>query len=368
MIAMSRAGLAAAVAPMGTALTENQLALLWKTVPEPTLCFDGDSAGLKAAYRALDLALPLLKAGHSLKFAFLPEGQDPDDLLKAQGPDAVRSVVAASEAMASVLWRRALDENDRATPERRALFERDLKILINTIGDDVVKKHYLADMQERLAALFGRGEGTRRLGGFTPRGPRPKFGQKPWEVVAPVSAKLKALSARPSEASTERRAQMIVLALINHPELLHEFWGEFAATELSSPELDSVRTLILERATSEEHLEKEALRTHLTARGMEQILSRLDRQAKNLNEWHLSPVAAADDARTGLRQMIALHHKAITLTRELRAAEAAFAHAMTVENESALSALRDQLLSVEGHEAMIAGFGAASGRNPSEVN
>jgi len=369
VIAMSRAGLAAAVAPMGTALTENQLAVLWKTVPEPTLCFDGDNAGLKAAYRALDLALPLLKAGHSLKFAFLPEGQDPDDLLKAQGPDALRGVVAVAEPMAEVLWRRALDENDRATPERRALFERDLKSLINTIGDDVVKKHYLADAGEKLAKLFGQVQGQRRTGSFTPRSPRPKFGQKPWEVAAPVSARLKALSNKSlAAATTERRAQMIVLALINHPELLHEFWGEFANVELSSTELDSVRTLILERAASEERLEREALRTHLQARGLDRVLAHLDAQAKNLNEWHLSPVAAADDARTGLRQMIALHHKAIVLTRELRAAEAALADAMTVENESAVRALRDQLLSVEGHEAMIAGFGAASGRNANEVN
>ena len=180
VIAMSRAGLPQAVAPMGTALTENQLALLWKTVAEPTLCFDGDSAGLKAAYRALDLGLPLLKAGHSLKFSFLPEGQDPDDLLKAEGPDAVRSVVAAAEPMASVLWRRALDENDRATPERRAAFERDLKSLINTIQDDVVKKHYLSDVQERLAGLFGRGTPQKRSGGYQLLGQRLKFGQKPW--------------------------------------------------------------------------------------------------------------------------------------------------------------------------------------------
>ena len=209
----------------------------------------------------------------------------------------------------------------------------------------------------------------RRGAGFIPRSARPKFGQKPWDVAAPVSARLKTLSAKPlAMATTDRRAQMIVLALINHPELLHEFWSEFANVELSGAELDSIRTLILERAASEEHLETAELRAHLIARGLEPILSSLDRQAKNLNEWHLSPVAAADDARTGLRQMIALHHKAIVLTHELRTAEAALALTMTVENESAVRALRDQLLSMEGHEAMIEGFGAASGRNPSEVN
>ena len=368
VIAMSRAGFGHAVAPLGTALTENQLALLWKTVAEPTLCFDGDNAGLKAAYRALDLALPLLKAGHSLKFAFLPEGQDPDDLLKVEGPEALRKVVADAEPMASVLWRRALDENDRATPERRAAFERDLKSLINTIGEDVVKKHYLADLQERLSKLFSGAGPQRRSGNYQPRGPRPKYGQQVWEVQAPVSAQLKALAATPARsAGAERRAQMIVLGLINHPELLHELWGEFAIVDLLGKELDSVRTLILEAAASEESLERGRLRDHLLSRGFGPILGRLERQAKNLNEWHLSPAAASDDARTGLRQMIALHHKAITLTRELKAAEAAFADDMSEENQGVVQALRDQLSSLDGHEAMIDGFGVASGRNPGEV-
>ena len=368
VIAMARAGLDHAVAPLGTALTENQLSLLWKTVPEPTLCFDGDSAGLKAAYRALDLALPLLKAGHSLKFAFLPGGQDPDDLLKAEGPEAVRQVVAAAEPLVQVLWRRGLDENDRATPERRAAFERDLKSLINTIEDDVVKKHYLADVQGRLVELFGRGA-PQRGANFTPRGQRLKFGQKPWEAQNPVSAGLRNLASQPAQgAAAERRAGMIVLGILNHPELLHTFWVEFAGAELILSELDSVRTLILDSASSEESLETAALRTHLLSRGFGPILARLDRQAKNLNEWHLSPTAAPDDAGTGLRQMLALHHKAITLDRELKAAEAAFASDMNEENQSVVRTLRDQLMSLEGREAMIEGFGAASGRKISEVN
>ena len=150
VIAMHRAGLPQAVAPLGTALTEDQLRMLWKQAAEPILCFDGDEAGLKAAYRALDLALPLLEPGHSLRFALLPEGQDPDDLLKAQGPDAVRAVVEAAQPLSEMLWQRALAQNDRSTPERRAQFERDLRSLLNTIADEVVKKHYLAEFAERL--------------------------------------------------------------------------------------------------------------------------------------------------------------------------------------------------------------------------
>ncbi len=369
VIAMFRAGFTETVAPLGTALTENQLALMWKTVAEPILCFDGDSAGQKAAYRALDLALPLLKPGHSLKFAFLPEGQDPDDLLKSEGPEAVKAVIAAAEPMAAVLWARALNDNDRSTPERRALFERDLKTQVRLIQDETVQKHYFADVQERLNGLFKSQQGAR--GGFSNSGrpqPRLKYGQKSWEAQTAPSQKLKALASKTGFASTsERRERMIVLSVINHPELLHEVWADFAATEFTSRELDSLRSLILDSASSEESLEMAGLRGHLLSKGFGPLLDRLEDQAKRLNEWFLGPAAAQDDARTGLRQMIALHHKAITLDRELKAAEAAFGSEPTEENLNALVAVRDQLLSAQGHEAQVLGFGAASGRTIDQV-
>ncbi|MDE2445286.1 MAG: DNA primase [Alphaproteobacteria bacterium] len=365
VIAMYRAGFTEAVAPLGTALTENQLGLMWKTVPEPTLCFDGDSAGQKAAYRALDLALPLLKPGHSLKFAFLPEGQDPDDLLKSDGPDAVKAVVNAAQPLSSALWARALDMNDRSTPERRASFEKDLRVQVSQIADETVRKHYLSDLQQRLSDLFKGQGGARRP--FTPGGksqPRLKWGQKPWELQQPASQKLKALAAKTtSQNATEHRERMIVLTLINHPELVHEFYSEFRKTELVSRELDSMRSEIIDSAFSMESLEAAALRGHLMSRGFGSLLDRLETQAKRLNEWFLGPGAAQDDARTGLRQMIALHHKAITLDREVKAAQAAFAHDPTEDNQAALVALRDQLLSAHGSEAHVDGFGVASGRS-----
>ena len=368
VIAMHRAGLPHAVAPLGTALTEDQLALLWKVAPEPILCFDGDAAGLKAAYRALDLALPLLKPGHSLRFALLPEGQDPDDLLKAQGPDAVRAVVDGAQPLSDILWQRALAENDRSTPERRALFERDLRNHINQIGDDVVKKHYLADVGDRLKALFQpqgqsrtRGTGFRPQAGSARRGPRGAF--RPWEVPQPASASLKRLVASGTvNQGAERRERLIVLTVINHPDLLHEFLDELAHLELTSRELDSLRTQIIDSAALGSGLDGTGLKDHLKDKGLGPLLDRLETQARRLNEWFLGSGAAQDDARTGLRQMIALHRKTITLERELKAAEAAFAAEPTEENLNALKAVREQLSSHAGSEAQIEGFGAASGR------
>jgi DNA primase len=371
VIALHRAGLPHAVAPLGTALTENQLALLWRIAPEPVLCFDGDTAGLKAAYRALDLALPHLQPGHSLSFALLPEGQDPDDLLRAEGAGAVQAVVAGARPMAEVLWQRALAGNDRATPERRARFEADLRSLINTIGDETVKKHYLADMAARLAALWGApGRPVRRnpSGGGARMVARPRYGgarasdRRPWEMAEPASPELRALAATGRRHGAERRERMIVLSLVNHPELLHEFLDELSRLELTSGELDSLRRQIIDSAALAADLDGKELRHHLLQQGLGSLLERLEAQAKRLNEWFLGSGAALDDARTGLRQMIALHRKTVTLERELKAAEAHFAAEPTEENLNALNAVRDQLSSHAGAEAQIQGFGSASGR------
>jgi DNA primase len=370
VIAMHRAGFTETVAPLGTALTESQLGLLWRSVAEPILCFDGDGAGLKAAYRALDLALPLLKPGHSLRFAFLPESKDPDDLLRSDGPQALRDIISAAEPMAEVLWRRAMAENDRASPERKASFERDLRVLISSIQDDTVKKHYQDDLKARFSHLWQ----VPQFAGPNARRPRNsgydrrfKPGQRPWEVPQAASPQLRALAASSTvNAQAEKRERMIVLSVINHPEVLHEFWDDFAGADFLSRELDSIRAQILDSASSEEALEPAALKDHLRLRGFGTALDRLENQAIRLNEWFLGPAAAPDDARTGLRQMIALHRKSVTLDRELKAAEAAFVNDPTEENQTALHAVREQLLSHIGEEALIAGFGAASGRPASE--
>ena len=123
VIAMVNAGFEGTVAPLGTALTADQLVLLWKMADEPMLCFDGDAAGRRAAYRAVDLALPLLMPGKSLKFASLPEGQDPDDLVRAGGRAAIAEVLGAARPLAHVLWMRETEAGGFDTPERRAAFE-----------------------------------------------------------------------------------------------------------------------------------------------------------------------------------------------------------------------------------------------------
>src|SRR5215469_5966348 len=135
VIALVRAGFEAAVAPLGTALTEDQLHLLWRTAPEPILSFDGDEAGLRAAHRAARLALPHLKAGFSLRFAFLPGGEDPDSYIRSSGPAAMKKILDEAEPLARVLWRVETEGKDFSTPERRAGLERALAEIASAISD-----------------------------------------------------------------------------------------------------------------------------------------------------------------------------------------------------------------------------------------
>ena len=154
VIAMVTAGYEATVAPLGTALTADQLALMWRMADEPILCFDGDDAGRRAAYRALDLALPLVKPGKSLKLAALPDGQDPDDLVRSGGREAVEDVLAAARPLAEMLWTRESEAGPLQTPERRAALEARLAEVTATIADETVRRYYRADFAARLRQLF----------------------------------------------------------------------------------------------------------------------------------------------------------------------------------------------------------------------
>ena len=155
------AGFGETVAPLGTALTEDQLKLLWRFAPEPILCFDGDSAGRKAADRAIEIALPWLKPGQSVAFAFLPEGVDPDDLIRQQGASAVADVLAKTRPLVDVLWDREMRAGPFSTPEQRAALDARLLGLAMTIEDASVRGHYQRELRDRLYQL-GRERGSSR--------------------------------------------------------------------------------------------------------------------------------------------------------------------------------------------------------------
>ena len=185
VIAMVGAGFPASVAPLGTALTENQLALLWKMADEPILCFDGDKAGQKAAWRAADLALPHLLPGKSLRFALLPEGQDPDDLARSGGRGAIEEVISAARGLADVIWSREIEGGTYATPERRAALEARVQELTNGIRDEKVRRYYRQDLEQRLQRTFAPEGGRGFYGRGNYRGGSGNFGGESGRRFAP---------------------------------------------------------------------------------------------------------------------------------------------------------------------------------------
>lgn len=175
VIAMTMAGFAQTVAPLGTALTGDQVTLLWRMADEPILCFDGDAAGQRAAYRAIDTALPLLAPGKSIRFALLPEGQDPDDLFRAGGTEAIATVLQQARPLAEMLWAREVEHGPLDTPERRAALERRLKDAVGQIADETIRRHYGADIMNRLRGLLPA-QGVARSENWAQQSSRSKSG------------------------------------------------------------------------------------------------------------------------------------------------------------------------------------------------
>jgi DNA primase len=394
VIAMVTSGFAGAVAPLGTALTENQLALLWKMADEPILCFDGDRAGQKAAYRAADIALPHLKPDKSLRFALLPEGQDPDDLARSGGRGAIEEVISATRPLADVLWSREIEGGSFATPERRAGLEARIGELANTISDEVVRRYYRQDLAQRLQNTFapesprgfsGRGFNTesRRYpqrppgaanrfstggrGNFKP-GFKPPFGQNspPYQTASPQLASSPIM--RGQRSALSRREALILQCLINHPWLLHEHLEEVAALELAHGEAHKLRAGIIAAFANDHHHspdpseQSEKMRADLEKGGFSQILQRVDRAITTSAVFGAKQGAAREDVLSTWQQLVVLHQKTHALLREKKDAELALGEEPSDANMAWLRDVSLRLESLEGTEAQIDGFGELSGR------
>jgi DNA primase len=404
VIAMVGAGFPASVAPLGTALTESQLALLWKMAEEPILCFDGDKAGQKAAWRAADMALPHLKPGKSLRFALLPEGQDPDDLARSGGRGAIEEVISAARGLADVIWSREIEGGTFATPERRAALEARIRELSNGIGDEAVRRYYRQDFSERLQRTFAPevarggyargnyrgagnnfgGESGRRFaprgvftpgaaGRFEPRGGRARglaggqtINRGPYQAASPQLA-LSPLM-RGQRSAISRREALILQSLINHPWLLHDHLEEVAALELAHPEAHKLRAGIISAFANDHHHspepaeQAEKMRADLAAAGFSQSLQRVERAITTSAVWGAQAGAAREDVLSTWRQLVSLHRQWHSLLRELKDAEAALGDEASEANLAWLRDVKARMAEVDGTEALIEGFGELSGR------
>ena len=261
VIGVAGAGIAELVAPLGTALTEAQLALAWRVVDEPILCFDGDGAGQRAALRAATRALPLLAPGKSLRIATLPPGEDPDDLVKRGGAAAFTAVLDAAVPLVDFLWASEVAAVDIATPERRAAVRQRLRAHSDSIGDTSVRSLYGAEFSARFDAVFlARPE--RRTFVPSKRAAPPLTG---------ASTALKAIH-HGSAASPEVNA--ILLGLIAHPWLADHHGEDLAALPLTG-RLAGLRNTLLVILSAHPDLETAALTHELALHGQTALLERL---------------------------------------------------------------------------------------------
>ena len=376
VIAMVTSGFPAAVAPLGTALTEDQLGLLWKMADEPILCFDGDNAGLRAAYRAVDLALPRLKPGKSLRFALLPEGQDPDDLARSGGRAALEEVINSARPLAAMLWSRET-EGQFDTPERRAALEARIREIANVIGDESVRKYYRQDLEARLAQFFAPATPTNNFGSrrqFVPReqwrgndNRNPRRPQGARAAASPylvVSQQLAASPLHRAHATTiSRREALILQAVLNHPWLLHDHVEELGHLEFKG-EAEKLKSAIIDyvAAGHDGDTDPVTLRAELEARGLREAMERVARAITTADVWGTGPDAAPDDVLVTWQQLIALHRQWHSLTKELKDAEYALGQDASEANYLRLRDVKTRLSGMEGTEAQIEGFGAPSGR------
>ncbi|SFB47902.1 DNA primase [Rhizobium sp. NFR07] len=386
VIALYQAGVENAVAPLGTALTDNQLDLLWKVTPQPVLCFDGDGAGIRAANRAADLALPAIKPGKSVSFALLPDGKDPDDLVKNEGRAPFDRVLSEARPLVDMVWQRETAGATFETPERRAELDARLKQIVSVIADESVRYHYQQDIRNRLGAFFsprsGGGGGERRQafqrgerqGAPGKRGAPPSahaVGGAMVESGTAGSARLNQMLKLSSQSRPALRETVLALTIVNHPQLLLDEYDEISSIDFENKDLQRFWSCVLGVvARLGEKITAEDLRSGLSAEGFGDLLASMSQQVRNARLWTATEAADPHDALQAYRQTRALHsrnkelrHQKLELEREI--AELTGDDDDAERGEILLRALleiQNEITRLENQEAIIDGFGVLSGR------
>ncbi len=249
VIAVHRSGVAAALAPLGTSLTPEQIALLWKLHDEPILCFDGDVAGQRAQLRALERILPLLEPGRSVRLAMLPAGKDPDDVLGESGPEGLRKILGSAQALVDVMWSTTAARFDTKQPEARAQFWQFLRSLVRTIGNNQVRGAYGDEIENRIAAMRSQTRG--RDNTFVAR-----------RVIRPATGLM-------------HRHRAILVLMLAHPALVSANFEALSVLEIEDQKLDQVKKALIDAVIRHPDLDAAELNHHLQSLGFGGILDDL---------------------------------------------------------------------------------------------
>ena len=243
VIALASHGYEHSVAPLGTAITGDQLGLMWRITDEPIIALDGDTAGLRAAMRLIDVALPLLAAGKSLRFALMPEGLDPDDLLRNSGPQAMQKLLDNARPMVALLWQRETADKSFDSPERRAALDASLKRTLGLIEDPSIREHYKADFRQRRIELFA----PKRANPTQDRGNWQKFQKGARGPARPTPSAKASILARGDGVEAEARIREIAIlkSCIHNPGVAEKMESTLETLPFLSPDLARVRDAVI---------------------------------------------------------------------------------------------------------------------------
>jgi len=260
VIACHKAGFKGAVAPMGTALTEEQILSLWQMIPDgeksPILCFDGDNAGRAAAGRACQRILPLLKPDQSARFAFLPDGEDPDSLIRGQGANAFKSFLQAALPLFDFIWASHTAGRTFETPEQRAGLEKSLYDDVSKIQDTNIQRHYKNLVRDKISETFFRRNYSGGAKGGKPQMRKPN--------TRPNVVKLR----KPQRGNDEPKHRILLAAVLNHPIIYSTVEESFGAFEIQNQTLNQIRQHIILALEENPDLDFEALQAHFTDQGL----------------------------------------------------------------------------------------------------
>ncbi len=275
VIALSQAGFRDVVAPLGTAITADQLRLMWRIAPEPIIALDGDKAGLNAAMRLIDVALPLLAPNQTLRFCLLPEGLDPDDLLRAQGPGAMQKLLDTARPLVDLLWQRETTGRVFDSPERCAALDASLKSALGRISDPIVRNHYAAALREKRHALFAPAR-DRRPPDRRPAGGRRSKASPPRQPADSTRASLLARGASLPQTEERLRESVILSLCLEYPAIVADFDTALEKLHFAAQEHDRIRDLLLDHAPEhrdDPQMLQKKISAELGAQTLEKLLS-----------------------------------------------------------------------------------------------
>jgi len=344
VIALVNAGFEHAVAPLGTAITEDQLRLMWRLADEPIIALDGDKAGVRAAQRLIEIALPLLEPGKSLRFAMMPEGQDPDDLIRLSGRAAMADLLNQARPLVDLLWQRETEGRVLDSPERRAAFDASLRTALNLIKDPSIRGHYDAEVRTRRRDLFSPQQKKQQRTAFTPG--QSRFTKSPSGPTPSARASLLASATQNAQTSARLREAAILLACINAPQLVDEFETALDTLTILNPDLSQLRDHILSCASDTLSSTPEAQDSDLETRLTHMLSTNLIPDLRALGpiraNRHLAKGADVGSSRAVLVEELAKHMAEIGISQE------------TSEAEAELAGLADEGLTWRLNEARMA--------------